>query len=114
MNITSSSLSYLFIIIAAVFFIFFSYFKILVSNTSEGNIKRDKIVGKMKDPYTWRERNNRMSYVFLFWSVVSLGLFIYFKYFAGLGLVSLIYVLIYLALIIISIAIAGVKRKSTT
>lgn len=114
MNITSSSLSYLFIIMAVVFFIFFCYFKILVSNTSQGNPKRDKIIGNMKNPYTWREKNNRMSYIFLFWSVVSLGLFIYFKYFLGLSLVSLTYLLIYLALIIISIAAGGIKRKSTT
>lgn len=114
MNITNSSLSYLFIILTVIFFIFFSYFKILVSNTSDGNPKRDKIIGNMKDPYTWRERNNRMSYIFLFWSIVSLGLFIYFKYFAGLGLVSLAYLLIYLALIVISIAATGTKRKSTT
>jgi hypothetical protein len=114
MNITSSSLSYLFIVTAVIFFIFFCYFKILVSNTSEGKPKKDKIIGNMKDPHTWREKNNRMSYIFLFWSVVSLCLFIYFKYFSGLSLVSLTYLLIYLVLIIISISLGGIKRKSTS
>lgn len=114
MYMTSSSLSYFFLAITVLSIIFSFYFKVIVLNTSEGNSHRGKIIGKMKDPDAWRDKNNIMSYIFLFWSIISLGIFIYLKYYYGTGLVSLIYVIAYLILMVVSIAIAGAKRKSRT
>lgn len=112
MNMTSSSLSYLFLIIGVLSFIFFCYFKILHYNTSDESSKKEKIIGEMRNVEEWRSKNNRMSYIFLFWSIVSLGVFIYLKYFLGLRLISAIYVIGYLALVVISTAVAGIGRKA--
>lgn len=112
MNMTSSSLSYLFLVIAAFCLLFLFYFKILVMNTAEQSKRKDKIIGNMKDPDAWRNRNNKMSYVFLFWTIVSFLVFVYLKYFFGLGLISAIYVIAYLAVMVISISFFGMKRKS--
>jgi hypothetical protein len=112
MNMTSSALSYLFLAIAVIDLIFVLYFKTLVMNTSEGSRKREKIIGKMKDPDDWRSRNNRMSYIFLFWCIVSFAVFVYLKYFFGLGLVSAVYAIGLLVLMIISIALLGIRRKT--
>ncbi|MCM8711322.1 hypothetical protein M2651_09790 [Clostridium sp. SYSU_GA19001] len=113
MTMTSHSLSYLFLGVTVISFIFFFYFKVLVSNTSEKSSKKEKIIGNMKNPSEWRSKNNRMSYVFLFWFLASLIIFIYLKFFYGLGLISGIYVIAYLALIVISAFVAGIRRKST-
>lgn len=111
---TSHSLSYLFLAVAVISFSFFIYFKVVVSNTSENSSKKEKIIGNMKHSDEWRRRNNKMSYVFLFWSIVSLLIFIYLKFYYGLGLVSGIYVIAYLVLIVISASAAGMRRKSTS
>ena len=102
MNIPSISLSYFFIGISIVAFIFFFYFKYVVTNTDADSKKRDKIIGSMKDPDHWRARNNIMSFISLFWAIISLIAFIYLKFFFNSGLVSIIYVFVYLALIAIS------------
>ncbi|MCM0648448.1 hypothetical protein NBE98_08680 [Clostridium swellfunianum] len=112
MNMTSSALSYLFIAIAVVDLAFVFYFKVLVMNTSDNNRHKDKIVGNMKDPEDWRNRNNRMSYIFLFWCIASFAVFIYLKYFFGSGLVNTIYVIGFLAAMVISIALFGIRRKT--
>jgi TRAP-type uncharacterized transport system fused permease subunit len=113
MNMTSSSLSYLFLILSALCLVFLFYFKILVINTSEHSKNKSKIIGSMKDPDAWRSRNNKMSYVFLFWTIVSFLIFVYLKYFFGLGLISTIYVIAYFIVMIISIGFFGMRRKST-
>jgi polyferredoxin len=113
MNMTSSALSYLFIIIALIDLAFVFYFKVLVMNTAENNKHRDKIIGNMKDPEHWRQRNNRMSYIFLFWCIASFAVFVYLKYFFGIGLVSAVYVIGYLVAMAISIALFGIRRKTT-
>jgi hypothetical protein len=112
MNMTSSALSYLFIAIAVIDLAFVIYFKVLVMNTSESSSKRKNIIGTMKDPDDWRSRNNRMAYIFLFWCIASFAVFVYLKYFFGIGLVSAIYVIGFLAAMIISIALFGIKRKT--
>lgn len=112
MNMTSSALSYLFIAIAVIDLIFVFYFKVLVMNTSENSSKRKNIIGSMKDPDDWRSRNNRMSYIFLFWCIASFAVFVYLKYFFGTGLVSAIYVIGFLAAMVISIALFGIRRKT--
>lgn len=114
MNMTSASLAYLFLIIAAVSCIFFFYFKILVMNTSEESKRRDKIIGDMKDPVNWRKRNNTMSYVFLFWTLVSFAVFVYIKYYLGLRLISAIYVIGFLVVMVISLIAFGAARRKTT
>ncbi len=78
MNVTSISLAYLFLGIGLISLSFFIYFKILTSNSSK---KSEKIVGDMKDSKSWLNRNNKMAYVSLFWSIVSLCLFYLFKIF---------------------------------
>jgi hypothetical protein len=112
MTMNTASLSYLFLGIGLISFIFFCYFKVIHWNTSDKSSKKDKIIGKMKNPDQWRSKNNRMSYVFLFWSIISLGIFIYLKYFVGASLVSGLYVIGFLAAVVITSAIAGMGRKS--
>jgi hypothetical protein len=112
MNMTSSALSYLFIAIAIIDLAFVFYFKVLVMNTSENSSRRKNIIGSMKDPDDWRSRNNRMSYIFLFWCIASFAVFVYLKYFFGTGLVSAIYVIGFLAAMVISIALFGIRRKT--
>lgn len=108
MNVTSISLAYLFLGIGLISLSFFIYFKILTSNSSK---KSEKIVGDMKDSKTWLNRNNKMAYVSLFWAIVSLGLFIYLKFFTMPNIISLLYVIGYIFLIVISVAVAGIKKQ---
>ncbi len=65
----------------------------------------------MKDPETWMNRNNRMAYVSLFWSIVSLAIFIYLKFFTMPTIISILYVIGYIFLIVISVVIAGMKKQ---
>ncbi len=58
--------------------------------------KSEKIVGNMKDPKTWLNRNNRMAYVSLFWFIVSLAIFIYLKFFTMPTIISILYVIGYI------------------
>ncbi|OOO62684.1 hypothetical protein [Clostridium tepidum] len=108
MNVTSISLAYLFLGIGLISLSFFIYFKILTSNSSK---KSEKIVGDMKDFKSWLNRNNKMAYVSLFWSIVSLCLFIYLKFFTMPTIISLLYVIGYIFLIVISVAVAGIKKQ---
>lgn len=110
----SSSISYLILAISLLSFIFFCYFKILHYNTSENNSNRDRIIGNMKNEKEWRIRNNRMSFVFLFWTIVSLAAFIYLKYYFSLRVISSAYIIVYFILIVTSTAVAGTKRKAKT
>lgn len=105
LNITSISLSYVFSGISIIAFIFTFYYKYLVVNTGEKSKRRDKIIGSMKDPDHWRARNNIMAYLSLFWAIISLCVFIYMKFFNQSGLISIIYVFIYLAAIVISVSL---------
>ncbi len=112
MFVTSISISYLFLGVFIISLGFSLYFKILVINTKPGNLRREKIIGSMKDPITWRKKNNYMSYLSIFWSAISLGLFIYFKYFYKAGLVNLIYIFIYIGIVTISILFLGKVHKN--
>jgi hypothetical protein len=105
LNITSISLSYVFFAISIIALISFFYYKFLVSNTGAKSKRRDKIIGSMKDPEDWRRRNNIMSFVCLAWAFVSIVAFIYLKFFYKSGLVSITYIFIYLALIVVSVSI---------
>ena len=105
------SLSYVFFAISIVAFIFFLYYKFLVINTGATSKRRDKIIGSMKDPDQWRHRNNIMAFVSLFWAIVSQAAFIYLKFFYTSGLISIILVFVYLAVIVLSISIFLKQNK---
>jgi len=112
MLITSISLSYVFLGIAIITIGFFLYFKTLLIKTSKHNESRDKIIGNMKDPISWTHKNNIMSYISLFWAIISLAIFIYLKFYFAAGLVSIIYPFIYFALIAASLLL--IRTKKTT
>ena len=111
MNITTISSAYIFLAIFVVEFLSFLYYIFLVGNTGEKSKKRDKIIGTMKDPEHWRQRNNIMAYVCLFWSITSIIAFIYLKFFAKSPLISIIYVFVYLALIVVSVSVFLKQHK---
>lgn len=111
MNITSISLSYVFFAISIIELIFFLYYKFLVINTGEKSKRRSKIIGSMKDPEDWRHRNNIMAFVSLFWAIISIIAFIYLKFFSKAALVSIIYVFVFIALIVLSISIFLKQNK---
>jgi hypothetical protein len=112
MLVSSISLSYAFFGIGVIALIFFLYFKVLVVKSSPENPSRKSIVGKMKDPDTWRDRNNKMSYLSLFWTILSIGIFIYLKYFYPSGLVSIIIPFIYVGLIAVSASYFSSRKKN--
>lgn len=105
MNITSISLAYIFFAISIIEFIFFLYYKFLVINTGEKSKRRNKIIGSMKDPNHWRHRNNIMAFVSLFWAIISIIAFVYLKFFHKSGLISIVYVFVFLALIVLSVSL---------
>ena len=111
MNITTISSAYIFLAFFIVEFVSFLYYIFLVGNTGEKSKKRDKIIGTMKDPEHWRQRNNIMAYVCLFWSITSIIAFIYLKFFAKSPLISIIYVFVYLALIVVSVSVFLKQHK---
>ncbi|SHH25568.1 hypothetical protein [Clostridium grantii] len=111
MNVTSLSLAYFFLGLFFVSIIFSFYFKILFIRTNPGNTHRDKIIGSMKDPISWRSRNNRTAYISMFWAFVSLAVFVYLKFFHKAGLINIIYVFAYVALAALSIIFLGKLKK---
>ncbi|GAA0179216.1 hypothetical protein SH2C18_21240 [Clostridium sediminicola] len=111
MNVTSNSLAYFFLGFFLITLAFSLYFKVLFIRTNPGNKHRDNIIGNMKDPISWRSRNNRMSYISIFWSAISLAIFIYLKFFKTSGLINIIYVFSYMAIAAISIIALGKIKK---
>jgi len=104
-------LSYVFFAISIIELIFFLYYKFLVINTGEKSKRRSKIIGSMKDPEDWRHRNNIMAFVSLFWAIISIIAFTYLKFFSKAGLVSIVYVFVFIALIVLSISIFLKQNK---
>jgi len=111
MNITSISLSYIFLAISIIEFITFLYYKFLVINTGSESKKRTKIIGSMKDPEHWRHRNNVIAFISLFWAFISIIAFVYLKFFYSSGLTSIIYLFIYIALIVLSVSLFVKQNK---
>lgn len=110
MNLTSLSLSYYFLgvfIIAAAFFI---YFKLLTVKVHSDKY-RNSITGPMKDPESWENRNRKMSYICLLWSILSLIIFVYLKFIMPAKLVSVFYLVIYVVIAVFSLLLSGVERK---
>lgn len=112
MYLTTDSLSLIFFVFTIITLAFSLYFKVLVIKTSPDNKSRQKIIGDMKDPVTWRKKNNIMSYVSLFWAFASISLYIYLKFFYNKGVIYSVYLYIYIALIVFSIAIFSLKKKA--
>lgn len=111
MYFTSSSLSYVFLGMALIAAAFFLYFKSLVIKTSSEGESRDKIIGKMKNPEEWRFRNLNMANLSGVWTIISLIVFVYLKFFYARGLVNMIYFFIYVAVEVISIIAVGSRSK---
>jgi L-asparagine transporter-like permease len=111
MFITSISLSYVLAGVAVAFILAFLYFKVLVVKSSDKSSSHDKIVGSMKDPDTWRRKNNTMSYVSLFWAVAAAAAFIYLKYYVPSTLIPLWYLFAFAAVLFISFGLFGFSRR---
>lgn len=111
MYITKISLSYFFLGIGIIAAIFYVYFKFITIKTSSESKDKDKIVGNMKDFESWRDRNNKMSYLSLFWAVISILTFIFLKFYYRAGLLSIFFPFIYLAVIIVSVILFLPKKK---
>ena len=101
----------MFFAISIIEFIFFVYYKFLVISTGTKSKKRSKIIGNMKDPDDWRRRNNIVAFISLFWAFVSIIAFIYLKFFYKTGLVSVIYVFVFLVVVVASVAFFIKKNK---
>ncbi|MPQ32797.1 hypothetical protein E4V42_15305 [Clostridium estertheticum] len=114
MNITSVSLSYMFFVVSIIEFIFFLYYKFLVINTGAKSKRRENIIGTMKNPEHWRKRNNIIAFISLFWSLISIFAFIYLKFFYATHLLSIVYVFIYIAAIVLSVFVFIKKNKIVT
>jgi hypothetical protein len=111
MNTTSVFLSYAFLCIAFITLICFLYFKLLLIKTSSDSDTKRNIIGNMKDPDSWRARNNKVSYLMLFWTILSAAIFIYLKYFTGSQVISSIYLYVYIGAIIISSFLFSSQEK---
>lgn len=114
MYLTSISLSYFLLAISVASIGAYLYFRLLVIKTDDSNDNRDKIIGNMKDPISWRKRNKQMSFVCLFWFIVSTIAFIILKFFYPLALISFMLLIIYAVLIVLSIVFfsRGEKKAS--
>nr|WP_246582985.1 hypothetical protein [Clostridium simiarum] len=106
-------MSYIFLIIGVISLLCFLYFKFIAISSSKGDERSKAILGNMKNPELWRNVNNKMSYVSLFWTIISLGGFIYLKFFMNSTLLSIFIPFIYLALIIISSLIFSRKNEKS-
>lgn len=111
MYITTISLSFVLIGIGIAALIAFVYFKLLVISSSDKSKRRTKIIGNMKNPDSWRHKNNNMSYVSLFWAVISIGLFAYIKFYYKAPLVPVWYLFIYVAVLFISYSFFGIRKE---
>ena len=114
MNIKSMSLAYIFLIISIITLLISLYFKIIVIKTSPGKRDRNRIIGDMKDPITWRERNNIISYILIFWASVSLLIFIYLKFFNTEVMLSVLYLVAYIIIILVSVLLSILKKKAVS
>jgi magnesium-transporting ATPase (P-type) len=112
--LTSISLSYFFLAISILSIAEYLYFKLLTIKTAPDSDKRADIIGNMKDPESWRERNRRMSHVCLFWFIVSIAIFVILKFFYQLTLIPMIYLIIYAIIVLLSVILyPGIKKKAS-
>lgn len=111
MNFSTISLSYIFLGIFVIAILFYLYFKFVLIKSSPKSADKDKIIGTMKKPELWQERNKRMSYIALFWSIVSLGIFVFLKYLYKSPLIPSFMIFIYLGVIVLS-SVLFLPRKT--
>lgn len=111
MTVSTISMSYIFLGI----FIFSAslscYYKMLYIKTTPGNDSRHKIVGRMKDPITWRKQNNLLHYIFLIWSIISISIYIVIKFIFAPRVISIIYLIVYLLILLLSLLISKPSIK---
>lgn len=111
MYISSVSFSYFLLGISIISLAFSIYFKTLVMKTSPDNPARSKIIGDMKDPISWRKGNSIAGIIAIFWCLLSLFFFIYFKFMFVYNMVYIYLPIIYIALIAISLFFIKLKDK---
>lgn len=113
MYISSVSFSYFLLGISIISLAFSIYFKTLVIKTSPDNPARTKIIGDMKDPISWRNRNSIAGNLSITWCLLSLLLFIFFKFMFVYSTIYIYYTFIYIALIAISLFFIKIKDKQS-
>ncbi|WP_097027353.1 hypothetical protein [Clostridium peptidivorans] len=111
MNFSTISLSYMFLGIFVISILFYLYFKFILIKSSPKSPDKDKIIGTMKKPEVWQERNKRMSYIALFWSIISLAIFVFLKFLYKSPLIPSYMIFIYLGVIALS-SILFLPRKT--
>lgn len=111
MNFSTVSLSYIFLGIFVIAILFYLYFKFVLIKSSPKSPNRDKIIGTMKKPEVWHERNKRLSYVSLFWAIISLGIFVFLKFLYKSPLIPSFMIFIYLGIIVLS-SVLFLPRKT--
>lgn len=114
MYLTSISLSYFFLAVAITTIAAYLYFKLLVIKSAPENADRENIIGNMKDPVSWRERNRRMSFVCLFWFIVSTIAFVVLKFLYPIALIPFMLLIIYAVLIVLSIVFFSRREKKAS
>jgi hypothetical protein len=112
MLVTGISLSYAFLGLAIIALIFFIYFKVLVTKSSPDQPGNEAIIGAMKNPETWRYRNNRMAYLSLFWTLVSAGAFAFLRFYYPTALISIMIPFAYIGLIAVSTSYISSRHKT--
>lgn len=113
-TITSISFSYLFLGIALIALSFCLYFRLIYKKTSPDSPSAQTIFGEMKHREDWRDKNRLMSFISLFWALISIILFIYLKFFLAPSLISILYLLIYAVLIVMSVIYGTVSKRART
>lgn len=114
MYLSSISLSYFFLAIGIFAIAAYLYFRLLTIKSSLDSPNRKKIIGDMRDPESWRERNRKMSYICMFWFVVSILAFAYLKFLYSIALISITYLIIYAVLIVLSIVFIPRAEKKAS
>ncbi|WP_102400462.1 hypothetical protein [Haloimpatiens massiliensis] len=112
MYITTISLSYVFLAMGIISLLFFSYFKFILVNSHKNSDNSKKIIGNMKNQKNWETKNNILSYICLFWAILSITIFIYLKFYYTASLLSIVYLFVYIAFIALTLfMVLTVKEK---
>lgn len=114
MYLTSISFSYFILGIAMASIAAYLYFKLLVTKTSPESPQKDSIIGQMRDPESWRAKNSRMATICMFWFIASIIIYALIKFLFSIQLIPIIYLLIYVALIVLSFIFAARTKKKAS
>ncbi|MBV7273153.1 hypothetical protein JMF89_09945 [Clostridiaceae bacterium UIB06] len=114
MYLTSISFSYFLLGVSIACIAAYLYFRLLFTKTSPESNSRDKIIGQMKDPETWRLKNKQVSNVCMFWFIVSILIYASIKFLFSIQLIPIVYLLIYVVLMLLSFIFSlRVKGKAS-